>query len=298
MVLFLSYSNAFFHLNIIMKLIACFLITTLTGFVVNGQKLSLNLFAGTSNYQGDLQDKRFTFAQAHFAGGVGLSYDLNDYFSIRAGIISGKLSADDIYGRNKQRNLNFATGLIDINLGLQYYITPLADHVLTPYVFGGLAVFHFNPYTHDTSGTKYFLRPLSTEGEGFVPGKKNYNLTQLAIPFGGGVKLSLSENINVGLEVGFRKLFTDYLDDVSTQYVDQSLLITNRGAKAAELAYRGDELKGGPSYPPAGSIRGSAKNKDFYYFTGVTLSFRLFNGQGNRGISARHSQYGCPANVQ
>ena len=111
--------------------------------------------------------------------------------------------------------LNFASGITEVNLGLEYYITPLGDHSLTPYVFAGIAVYHFNPYTRDTSGTKYFLKPLSTEGEGFAAGKNNYNLTQFAIPFGAGVKLSLSENINVGFEVGLRKLFTDYLDDVS-----------------------------------------------------------------------------------
>ena len=264
-------------------------------FGAYAQKFSVNLFAGASNYQGDLQDKRFMFKPAHLAGGLGLSYDLNDHFTLRSGIVFGKISADDKSGRNNVRNLNFISGLTDVHVGLQYYITPLADHALTPYVFAGVAVFHYNPYTHDTSGTKYFLRPLSTEGQGFVDGKNYYELTQIAIPFGGGVKLSLSDNINVGLELGLRKLFTDYLDDVSTEYVDQALLVTNRGTKASELAYRGGELKTGGVYPVAGTMRGGPKNKDWYYFTGLTLSFRLGNGSG--GGSGRSSQYGCPVNV-
>lgn len=145
-------------------------------------------------------------------------------------------------------------------------------------------------------GRKTYLRPLSTEGEGFVSGKSNYNLTQLAIPFGAGVKLSLSDNINVGLEVGYRKLFTDYLDDVSGTYVDQALLLANRGPEAVQLAYRSNELKNGSSaYPPAGTVRGSIKN-DWYYFTGLTASFRLFSGNGVAG--GKHSKYGCPANVR
>ena len=268
--------------------------------VANAQNFHLNLFAGTSNYQGDLQDKRFTFSQGHFAGGVGLSYDLTDHFSLRTGILFGKVAADDKLGRNNIRNLNFTSNLTEGNLGLEYYITPLQDHALTPYLFGGLAVYHFDPYTHDTSGNKFYLKPLSTEGEGFIEGKKNYKLTQLAIPFGGGIKLSLSENINVGLELGFRKLFTDHLDDVSGDFVDQSLLLANRGSKAVELAYRNDELKGGsPLYPPAGTQRGSAKNKDWYYFSGVTVSFRLGNGNSSgRPNLGRHSQYGCPVNVR
>jgi hypothetical protein len=263
------------------------------------EKFHVNLFAGTSNYQGDLQDKRFTFAQSHFAGGVGVSYDLSDKFSIRSGVTLGKLSADDKFGRNRLRNLNFSTSLTEFNLGLEYYITRLQDHALTPYVFAGIALYHFNPYTFDTSGTKYFLKPLSTEGEGFIDGKNNYNLTQLAIPFGAGVKLSLSDNINVGVEAGFRKLFTDYLDDVSTRYVDQTLLLTNRGAKAVELAYRGNELKNGSPYPDANTMRGGATKRDWYYFTGFTLSFRLGSSYGgSAGTGGRHTKYGCPVNVQ
>ncbi len=261
------------------------------------QKLHVNIFAGAFNYQGDLQDKRYTFNQAHFGGALGLSYDLSEHFSIRGVASLGKVSANDKYGRNKERNLSFTSKIYEAQLGLEYFITPLDEHALTPYIFASLAVFHFSPYTFDSTGHKYFLSPLSTEGEGFIAGKSNYNRSPLAIPFGGGVKLALSEKINVGLEVGFRKLFTDYLDDVSGNYVDQSLLLANRGAKAVELAYRGGELKSGSQvYPPAGTQRGSSKYKDWYYFSAITVSFAI----GNNGFgqkSGKHAHFGCPANV-
>ena len=282
-------------LNVSMKIFIACCITLLVAGNANSQNLHPNLFAGTSNYQGDLQDKAFTFSQAHFAGGVGLSYDLSKHVSIRSGVTFGTVSADDKYGRNQFRNLNFTSPLTEVNVGAEYFITPLNEHVLTPYLFAGVALYHFNPYTRDTAGTKYYLKPLSTEGEGFVAGKNNYNLTQFAIPFGAGVKFSLSENVNVGVEVGLRKLFTDYLDDVSSSYVDQNLLLANRGAKAEELAYRGDELKNGnPNYPLPGTIRGGASKKDWYYFTGLTASFTLFSGNG---LGGRNSKYGCPVNV-
>ena len=266
-------------------------------FVLNAdaQKISVELFGGASNYQGDLQDKRFTFNQAHLAGGLGVHYSLNDHFSLRTGVLLGKVSGDDKLGRNKIRNLNFTSNITDVHLALQYYITPLGKNSLTPYVFAGVGLYHFNPYTFDTTNSKYFLRPLSTEGQGFIEGKNNYQLTQFNIPFGAGLKLALSENLNVGFEVSMRKLFTDHLDDVSTEYVDQNLLIANRGMKAAELAFRGGELKNGGLYPQAGTARGGAENKDWYYFTGLTLSFRL--GNGTIGQSGKHSQYGCPVNV-
>lgn len=261
--------------------------------VLSAQKLWVDAYVGATNYQGDLQDKRYTFNQAHLAGGAGITYDITDHFSARVHLLFGKLSADDKYSRNRNRNLNFSSSIFEAQAALQYYIFPLNSRSLNPYAFAGVAVFHFNPYTFDTSGVKYFLKPLSTEGQGFAPGRKPYSLTQFAIPFGGGIKLSLTDNLNVGLEIGLRKTFTDYIDDVSTTYVDQTLLFTERGATAVELAYRGDELKTGNPYPPANTVRGGSKYKDLYYFSGLTLSFRL--GNGGVGASSRSGKFAdCP----
>lgn len=275
-----------------MKTFSVILVCLLFSFAALAQKLNVDLYAGAANYLGDLQDKDYTFDQAHFAGGAGLTYDLTDKFSIRGGVMFSRLSADDKFGRNKDRNLNFTTNIVEGHLGLLYYITRLQDHALTPYVFGGVALFHINPYTFDTTGKKFYLQPLNTEGQGFTTGVSEYKLTNFAIPFGGGVKLSLSENLNVGLELGFRKTFSDYLDDVSSDYVDQASLFANRGADAADLAFRGDELKNGATYPAAGTARGSAKNKDMYYFTTLTASYRLGNLFGGGG--GRSKKYGCP----
>lgn len=258
------------------------------------QGLHLNLFLGTSNYQGDLQNKFFTFQETHLAGGLGLSYDLSSRLAIRTNFKIGKISGDDKKGGNKARNLNFTSQLTEGDLDLQYFITPLGVHSLTPYIFAGVALYHYDPYTFDSTGHKYYLKPLSTEGEGFITGRSLYKLTQVALPFGAGVKLWLSDDINAGIELGFRKIFTDYLDDVSTTYIDPGTLLVNRGAKAVELAYRGDEVKeGSPLYPSAGTQRGNSVKKDVYYFAGFTLSLRLLNG------SFRSSGKGlaCPKNV-
>jgi hypothetical protein len=262
-------------------------------YAASAQRFHVNVFAGISNYQGDLQDKFFTIDQAHFAGGLGFSYDLTNRLAVRTGFTFGKISGDDRYGRNKARNLNFYSTLTEGNIGLEYLIFPVEDHLFTPYVFVSAAIYHYNPYTFDQKKDKYFLAPLSTEGQGIVAGRENYKLTQFAIPFGGGVKFALSDNINVGAEAGFRKLSNDYLDDVSTSYIDQSVLLSQRGAKAVELSYRGDEVKDGQlQYPPAGQQRGSVGKKDWYYFSGITVSFRI--GSGGLG---RSSKYGCPGSV-
>lgn len=262
----------------------------LFAFGLNAQGFHVNIFAGVSNYGGDLQQNVFTLNQSHFAGGLGLSYDLSDHFSVRTGVVVGKISGDDKYGRNRIRNLSFSSGLTEANLGLEYYITPVGLHSLTPYLFAGAAIYHYDPYTYDASGKKYYLQPMSTEGQGIVSGRNPYKLTQFAIPFGGGVKLSLSDNINVGWELGFRRLSNDYLDDVSKDFIDQNVLLAARGAKAVELAYRGGEIKNGNlQYPAIGQQRGNHTGKDSYYFTGLTISFRLGG--------ARYSEYGCPGSV-
>jgi hypothetical protein len=276
-----------------MKIVCLSIIFFQFSFVTRAQNLSLDLYLGTSNYKGDLQDNAFLFSRSNLSGGAGLSYRFNNHIYLRTALLFGKVSGNDKDGSNKKRNLNFTSDITEGNLEAVYFITPLLVHSFSPYLFGGISVYHFNPYTYDTLGHKYYLKPLSTEGEGFLPGVKNYSLTQVGIPFGGGVKLRLSENVDVGFEVGFRKLFTDYLDDVSTKYVDESLLLSNRGATAVELAYRGDELKGGNlQYPAAGTQRGSPK-KDMYYFTLVSLSFKL----GALNLSNSHSQWSCPKNV-
>lgn len=276
--------------SLICLLTICILINTLSA-----QNLHLNIAVGAMNYSGDLQLKRYTFQQSHPAASIGLSYEVNEKFFIRSQFTLGKLSAHDKFNPlTAMRNLNFTSSLTELHVAGEYYLRDLNEYFVSPYLFAGIAVYHFNPYTTDTAGTKYFLQPLSTEGQGFYSDRKPYSLTQFAIPFGGGIKFALSENIRVGIEVGMRKLYTDYLDDVSTTYVDPNLLLANRGQKSVELAYRETELKNGLPYQ-TGENRGSPKYKDWYYFTGITTSIRL--GNSNRGGSKLRSKVGCPTRI-
>jgi hypothetical protein len=275
-----------------MKFIFAFLLGSFPFLSICAQDLSLDIYAGASNYQGDLQDKRFTFDQSKLAGGIGVHYGINENWDLRGSIIFGQLTADDKYGKNKARNLNFSSNLVEFQAGIQYNFRSLSE-TITPYAFAGVAVFHFNPYTHDSTGAKYFLQPLSTEGQGFQKGNKIYGLTQFAIPFGAGANISISDRIGVGIEIGLRKLFTDYLDDVSKTYVDKNVLLTNRGPKAVELAFRGGEINPNAQYPVAGQQRGGSSN-DWYYFTMATFSFKIGSGGGGGN---KKEKLGCPANV-
>jgi opacity protein-like surface antigen len=278
------------------KKIYCLFILISISISSYSQNLHLNLFAGVANYKGDLQynsssGKQFTLRQPRPAVGIGAEYEITDKLFLRGGFTLGKINADDKKGYPDQvaRNLNFTSPITDVMLGGGYYFFNLNEYLLSPYVFAGIAFFHFNPYTYDTSNQKVYLQPLSTEGQGFVAGREVYKLSQFSIPFGGGVKMSLTENIRMGVEVGIRKTFTDFLDDVSGTYVDENLLLTNRSQQAVDLAFRGYEVKSGTPYPAASTARGTSITNDWYYFTGFTFSYRLGSDGGGR-----KGKYGCP----
>src|SRR5690606_26008907 len=152
---------------------------------------------------------------------------------LRANVTVGKVNGDDkVSGLYLNRNLSFSSPVTDIHLGLEYDLLNSYERSVVPFVFGGISVFRFNPSTVDITVVKVFLQPLGTEGQGYYLGREKYDLTSFAIPFGAGAKLSLSENIKVRFEVGFRKTMTDYIDDLSTTYADQSELLLNNGPRA------------------------------------------------------------------
>lgn len=240
---------------------------------------AVGLLIGAVNYQGDLKPNSFTLQHSNIIAGVSLRKPFNRWISARAGIDIGKIEADDKFNRPylQVRNLNFTTGIQELYTALEIDLLNIETKKICPYLYGGGNVFHFNPYTNDTKNNKVYLQPLSTEGQGLnqYPDRQPYKLTQFALAFGGGLRIALSSCSSVAIEFSQRKTFTDYLDDVSTSYADQNLLRAARGQESVDLAYRGDELPNGGSYPSAGDQRGTPTEMDWYYFVGVHAEFKL-----------------------
>ena len=262
-------------------------------------QLQVGLFAGISNYQGDLSEKPYQAPGA--AAGLLVTYPVTARIQLRTGITIARVSGADSLNAKpdfRLRNLSFQSTITEFQLAVEYLLLNPEKRSWTPYLFGGLAFFHFNPYSYDQNGTKIFLQPLGTEGQGLegYPQKDLYAKTQLALPFGGGVRFSLNENMRLSLEIGLRKLFTDYLDDVSGNYADAADLQEGRGSRSVSISYRSDELPGGdPAYPAKGAQRGSPKYKDYYYFSGIQFSILLPKGEGRGGYyPGRRKGYGCP----
>lgn len=255
---------------------------------------------GMMGYSGDLKKNSFSISQSKLMFSLGARYDITEHIMARSYISYGAVTASDKKGEGfmLQRNLDFSSKVLDWELGAQYNILNLNYHWWTPYVFAGVGIYHFNPYTTDTMGNKTFLKPLSTEGQGFASGVPDYKLTQFSIPLGFGVDYLLGEDHRIGLEFSYRKLFTDYLDDVSNRYVNEADLLNARGATAVEMAYRGDEV-GRPQYPVGGAVRGNPDRKDGYYYIAFTYTFRFwFNKyKETAGIPGgkRDRKVGCPS---
>ncbi len=203
-----------------------------------------------------------------------------------------------------RRNLDFRSVILEGTAMAEIYPTVFLEDDpedvagrLRPYGLLGLGFFHFNPQGSlaDQNGNTYWvnLRPLHTEGEGWIAGRKEYSLTQLNIPIGVGIKYFLSDNVNIGFEIIYRKLFTDYLDDVSTTYIDPKLFYQHlspaQAAIAVAISNKSANGYNTPGYQP-GDKRGNSNNNDAYFTMGIKLGIRLSGGRSERWRNSTH----CP----
>lgn len=261
---------------------------------------------GPSNFLGDLggnkgigrhglKDNNFPMTKFNF--GLWLTYQPNEWLAFRLAANLGKLEGDDAIIKPKGgyeearliRNSDFRSKLYEAFFAMEIYPTVFFEyeptdifHKLRPYGLIGVGVFNFNPQgTDPQTGQWVDLKPLHTEGQGFpeYPDRKEYKLTQLNVPTGLGVKYFLSEKVNISLEVIHRTTFTDYIDDVSTRYIDPALFYTHLPLAQAQVAERLANKSLGPGgigtrFVP-GNKRGTAENNDAYYTFGIKFGVRL-----------------------
>ncbi|KAF0235944.1 MAG: hypothetical protein FD183_1727 [Chitinophagaceae bacterium] len=187
---------------------------------------------GLATYYGDLKEKAKLVDQSSLAINLGLTYDLTEQILGTFDFSVMSLKANDKFNTRIDyinRNLNFKTTLWEANLGVEYDFLNMTsgDYILTPYLHMGVGLFHYNPWTYDRSGNKVYLRQFGTEGQGLpsYPERKAYNLLQMQIPIGGGIKFAISEDVNAFFDISFRKIFTDYIDDVGNTYPDRDIML-------------------------------------------------------------------------
>jgi len=257
-------------MNLIRKLLASFSLTFISFSSVANTNINpyseIGLFGGAGYYIGELNRYHFPIQLMQPAGGIFYRYALNSHYSLRAFINYNEIKGYDAYSSNtfeKQRNLSFTSPIFEVGgqLEFNFYEFALMKSIkrkITPFVFGGLNYFYFNPQAN-SGGTFINLEPLQTEGI-------DYSLHQIAIPVGLGLKMKWGR-LGFSAEWGIRKTFTDYIDDISTNY-------PNPGEISTEAENMSNKT-GIPLPKIAGKQRGDSTRKDLYVFTGFTISYKL-----------------------
>jgi len=264
-----------------------------------------------SGYLGDLGGnkgagkgfaKDFNLKKRTVFTGVAFSYIKNEKLGFRFSYTGGRIEGSDqdvaytsqsdpAYLRYK-RNLNFRSKISEISLLAEAYplkflkIDQKFYHwSFQPYVMLGLGRYTFNPqgsYYDEISGEETWidLYPLQTEGQGMneYPDRNIYKLAQINMPYGVGVKYALGTNTSLAFEYVGRKLFTDYLDDVSTNYIDPSLYDSYLGEEDAGIAriiHNKSNLVDPTDAYKTGDKRGNSKRNDFYFSFNLKFSLQI-----------------------
>lgn len=241
--------------------------------------LEAGVFMGISTYLGDLQQGRFEMDEAHSSFGGFLRYRPSKQFAFKTQFYKGKISGSDSNYTGlevRKRNLSFRSPILELGMQMEISLANFGERDAfraAPYFFIGAGLFYFNPQAK-FNGAWVNLQPLGTEGQGLVqyPDREPYNRIQCSVPLGLGFQLAILQCGFLGFEIGFRKTFTDYLDDISQTYPDLDLLASHN-PMAAELSFRSPEYTGNNGLPlPSGESRGNPQNLDYYFFGGVTVS--------------------------
>ncbi len=226
---------------------------------------------GASTYFGDL-NTNWRLNRSKPAGGALVKYNFNDRLALAGSINASYLQAKDSDSKNvfeQRRNLDFETWLFDATSQLEFNFLPYVhgsrDYFFTPYMAAGPSVFRFNPRTRYNGGWAY-LREYGTEGQ--FQGEE-YAITSFAIVGAFGFKIDRSYRWSAFTELSGRKIFTDYLDDVSGTYPDLDDLEALRGQTGLALS----DKSIAPKIGEEGRQRGNGKNNDTYLYFKVGINY-------------------------
>lgn len=283
--------------------------------------LSIGGHIGITNYFGDLNPLT-QYISTDLEGirphlGINVNRKLSPRIFARAAFTWGRLLGDDFIAANPEnerhrfryiRNNHFRNDIFELSLSITYDLLPsrlqyYKRKKYVPFLLLGIAGFYHNPRakTPDAFGNRWVnLRPLRTEGQGITRSSdgstyvKPYSLIQVAVPIGAGVRIRLTDRLDLNIESAFRILFTDYIDDVSGDYANPADLpsdlsraladrtmetvnarngksrLEERNELLSELGYGNGPFRG---FGNENDKRGERNNTDVYLFTGFNLQY-------------------------
>jgi hypothetical protein len=193
---------------------------------------------GVANILGDMGGKELTrrdfvadlkFQETRQAVNGFARYKIAQMFSIKAGINYQCLRGADSLSSNPARyyrNLSFRNQTWEASATCQFFFYEVNDLGHTyrykdnfrAYVGLGVGALYHNPKAYYTApgnatGEWVKLRPLMTENH-------SYTKVTMTIPAEIGFYFTVNKHYRIGWNLSWRTTFTDYLDDVSSQYAD------------------------------------------------------------------------------
>ena len=241
----------------------------------------ISLFLGTSFFHGDVGynslqfgniDKLFLNSKP--AWGLSFRNNFNERFSINLSFKKGVISAYDNQSEDLflvNRNLDFQSKISQLSTSVEFnfshYKIGSNRFNKTLYVFTGISGFKFNPQGLSEDNTWVDLQPLGTEGQGSIvyPDREKYSLFEIGIPIGIGYKININKNIALNFSWSGTMTFTDYIDDVSTEYVNPNIL-SPLGEEMVDKSIFGFEN---------GFQRGNSQNNDKFGFVGINIVYKI-----------------------
>lgn len=249
--------------------------------------LEVGPHVGVSYYMGDL-NPTLPFVQAQLQYGGVVRFNYNNRWTFRFDYSRATVTADDTkLNWRPERGLNFTSRINDFSLTAEFnfleYYTGNPKKNVSPYIFGGISVFQYTAFAN-VGDRLVDLSDYATEGQVDPNAKwyeKMFGKTSpigVSIPFGMGVKFSLSRHMAGTVEWRMQKTFTDYLDDVATVYPEQHAIYTFDDGSTYDLTDPSDN-----NYKP-GQQRGNSTFNDWFGMARVSLTWK-FNLPDGRGCN-------------
>jgi hypothetical protein len=278
---------------------------------------SLEFSVNTQHYLGDIAPKAqwgsTSFKYTRPGATASFAHRFGPRYTLRAGLSYGRLQSDDFEVSDPNgddskyrwvRNASFRNDIWELQAVAIFDLfrndgTALNRVDLTPYLLVGGALFHHNPKAIapdemvlrtdgpvplPEGGSWVALQPLGTEGQ-FAEleksdanyGNEPYSLWQFAIPIGLGARYRLTDEIDISIDFSFKWLFTDYIDDVSRNYVDLGVLDSDLARAMSNRTRDASSAKGNPR-----DVSGWQTNT----YTGRDgVEYEVISGFGQEGFS-------------
>ena len=232
-------------------LLGCCLVCSPAALVV-AQSYEIGGGIGTAVYSGDIIRKIDT-GQSGLQGTLFGKRNFDNVWSLKVGVNLAELMAADsirpIDALASLRQGHFKGRVTELSTIMEFnfldYVNHKSEFRFSPYAFFGIGYAFVNAEGRMNAGS-----PV-----------QEYRTSSLVIPFGGGLKFLVTNQLNLGLELSFRPTTSDELDQLSS--------------RLPPLPRYDSPLGPDPKALPQSLNFGNPNSKDWYYFLGLNISYTL-----------------------